>query len=456
MMHTIPSAPGRLPLLGHLLPLMRDPLAFLSSLSRYGDLVCIGMGPADAVVVCDPGLTQQVLRDDRIFDKGGPLWEGARDAVGDGLASCAHSLHRRQRRLLQPAFHPTRLSSYAAVMSERIDAMTSSWQDGEVLDVCAEMKKYTSSAAMATLFGDTVSGATMLQAVDDVTTILDGIFWRALIPPPLDRLPTSGNRKFQRAIVRLRKTLGGIIADRHDERADHGDLLSALLAAHDIDGTGLTDLEITDQLITFFIGGTETASTTLAWALHLLDRHPDITERLHAEVDSVLAGRPARQTDLPDLELTSRIITEALRLRGPGWVVTRRAAEDTELGGHRLPAGTAVVLSAHIIHHRPDLYVNPELFDPDRWDSAIATQPSRNAVIPFGGGARKCIGDSFAIIEMTLALATIANRWNLHARTDQCVRPVPSFVLHPRDLRMRAATRTPSAAKYETTGEQRL
>jgi cytochrome P450 len=266
-----------------------------------------------------------------------------------------------------------------------------------------------------------------------------------LMLPPLDRLPTPSNRRYVKARTRLRQTLDGIIADRRKSGKDYGDLLSSLLSARDPETAdvrqGLSDAEISDQVLTFFSAGGTTA-TVLAWALHMLAEHPDLEERLHAEVDAVLSGGAATYEHVPKLKLTSRFITETLRVWPPAWVLTRSVAVDTHLGGHLIPAGTTVVYSPYIVHHRPELYPVPERFDPDRWDSTHRPPPPREAFIPFGGGARKCIGDQFSMVEATLALATIAARWQLRSLSGQSIRPDTSpITLQPRALRMRAIAR---------------
>ena len=457
---SIATAPGALPLLGHLVSLLRDPLGFLMSLPEHGDLVRVRFGPFQAMIVCDPGLTRHVLLDDRTFDKGGPLFDRGRELAGDGLLTCPHSEHRRQRRMLQPAFHPSRLLGYAQTMTAQIVDVTGSWRDGQVLDVLAEMHAITARVTLVTMFSDTLSASVLHQALDDLTTLLHGISRRVLLPPPLDRLPTPGNRRYHQSLARLRQTLGGIIADRRASGTDRGDLLSGLLATRDPDPAdarpSLSDAEISDQVVTFFVAGVETAATVLAWALHLLAQHPGIEERLHAEVDAVLQGGAAAHEHLPKLELTSRIITETLRLYPPAWVVTRSTVVDTHLGGHPIPAGTAIAYSPYLIHHRPDLYPDPECFDPDRWDGTHRPPPPRDAFIPFGTGPRKCIGDQFGMIEATLGLATIAARWHLRSLPGQPVRPDPNtFVLQPRGLRMRAVARPHANGPTPGTGDVR-
>lgn len=445
---SIPTRPGAVPLLGHLPALLRDPHALLMSLPEHGDLVRVRLGPARVVVVCEPGLTRQVLRDDRTFDKGGLLSDRSREAAGDGLITCPHSRHRRQRRLVQPAFRPDRMPGYAHVMAQQVTTVIGGWRDGQLLDVVAEMTTITTSIVAATLFpgtslSNTLSGSAPHQMFADVATIPTGIYRRMLTPPPLDRFPTPGNRRYHRAITRLRATLDDIITNCRASGTDGQDLLSALVTARDPDGDSLNDTEIADQVITFFLAGSETMASALSWAWHLLAGHPDIQRRLHTEVDTVLAdGRPATHDDLPRLELTHRVVTETLRLWPPGWILTRVTAVATELGGHAIPAGTPIVFSPYLIHHRPDLYPDPDRFDPDRWLPERAAAIPREAYIPFSAGARKCIGDQFSLTEAALTLATITRHWRLHPIPGCRVRPALSIAQWPSGLRMRATSRT--------------
>ncbi|WP_219470794.1 cytochrome P450 [Nonomuraea rhizosphaerae] len=445
-MKQIPTAPRALPVAGHLLSLLRDPYGFIAALPRHGELVQVRLGPFTVIVVCDAGLTYEVLRDDRTFDKGGPLFDRLREVTGNGLASCPRSDHRRQRRLAQPAFQASRLPGYAEAMTACILQVTSSWRDGQVLDVPAEMGTITSRAVTATMFSDALTFQALDSLLDDVRTVTEGIVQRMVMFPPLDRLPTSANRAYWRARSRLRHTLGQVIATRRANGGGYEDLLAALLAARDEEtgGHGLTDTEITDAFVTFFLAGTDTTGTALAWALHLIAGHPAIEQRLHAEVDAVLAGRPATHADLPRLELTGRVITETLRLYPPGWLITRTVTAGTRLGRHDLPAGATVAYSPYLIHRRDDLYDAPESFDPDRWGPG-RPQPPRQACLPFGGGARKCIGDTFAMAEATLALATIVGCWRLQSLDQRPVRPALSLVAHPHRLRMRTVSRDRTA-----------
>jgi cytochrome P450 len=445
---SIPTAPGALPLLGHALPLMRRPQTFLASLPTHGELVRIRLGPVPAVVACSPDLVRQVLLDDRTFDKGGPFYDGSRHIAPDNLIHCPHSRHRRLRRLVQPAFHHERFPGYAETMTTQISAMVDSWHDNEILDVLAEMFTLTMKVTLETMFSSALPAQRMRVVIEDITTLLAGVYRRTVMPSWMNKVPTSSNRRYNQALTRIRNTVEAITAERRESRTDHGDLLSALLAAHETTvedvpggGTTLNDSEVVDQLILFLIGGTETTAVALAWAFHVLASHPDIVDRLHTEVDSVLPDGIATFDHLPRLELTRRIITETLRLYPPAWINTRIVTTDVELDGHHLPANTTVLLSPYLIHHRRDLFDHPETFDPDRWDPQ-RPQPPRHAFIPFAGAARKCLGDTFALTEATLTLATVAARWDLCALPGQRVSAAAKATLRPEGIHLRATART--------------
>ncbi len=444
----IAMAPNRLPVLGHALSLLRDPLGFMAGLPAHGDLVGIGLGPVTAVVVCDLDLTRQVLLHDKLFDKGGAVFDSGRTLVGEGLATCPHAKHRRQRRLLQPAFNAKRIAGYVPVMAQKIAELVDSWRDGQVVDVKAELHAFAGQVIAATLFDGAISDATQQRLIRDVEAVFAGVVRQVMMPAWMRRVPIFGNRACIDAAAEARAILGKLVAKRRAEGIDRGDLFSAVVFAQDSEGGGqLSDDEIIDQVLTFFFAGTDTSAATLAWALIMLDQHPEFADRVHAEVDAVLAGRAARHEDLPNLPFTGQVITEVLRLRPPGWLQTRILTEDTELGKHSLPAGTTVVYSSYAIQHRADLYPDPETFNPDRFDPALSTPPPRNALLPFATGARKCIGDQFALVESTLALATIAARWQLQIVSGTDTRPTPAVVPQPRQLRMKATARTPLPAR---------
>jgi pentalenene oxygenase len=419
---------------------VRRPLEFVAGLRVHGDLVRIRLGPQAVVAVCHPDLVHRVMSEDRVFDKGGPLFDKFREVGGDGLLSCPAHAHRRQRRLVQPAFGHGRMPGYAEVMTQEIAALTRGWRHGQIVDVPGTMYRLTTAVTTRCLFATAEGGSELASLYESVDALTRGIARRAMLPVPLaDRLPTPGNRRYERARSHLRQLTRTLIADHRSTDQDRGDLLSMLLTPSQEGTRGFTDDEIHDQVVTFLLAGVETTAGLLSWTWHLLGEHPAIRAQLQAEADTVLHGRPAEYTDLPALHLTGRILKEALRLYPPVWLLTRNITSDITLGGVALPTGTTLMYSAYQVHRRADLYPAPDRFAPDRWREP--GRPPPGTLLPFGGGARKCIGDTFAITEATLALATIAARWELDPVPGAHPRPARRSSLIPNRLTMRVSER---------------
>ncbi|MEU2366854.1 cytochrome P450 [Streptomyces noursei] len=438
---SIPCAPGTLPLLGHAVPLLRDPLGFLRSLPQHGGLVSIRLGPHPAIVVCDPQLLHQVLVNDRVFDEGGPLVDRAREFIGNGLIISPHAQHRQQRRLVQPAFRPELLPGYARTMAVQFHEAISSWHEGQIINVLDETQQIASRALIATLFGAGPDSVSRDRIAADSATLVAGVYRRAIQPAWLTALPTPANTRCRRAVRRLRATIAAYVAEQGPHE-DAGPMLSMLLDARDTegDGQGLSDAECIEQVTAFFLAGTETTAVTLAWALHVLAARPDLEHEVRDEATGMVNGAGVDPGQLP---LTRAVITEALRLYPPAWLSMRITTTDTALAGHPVPAGTTVVFSPYLIHHLPDLYPDPERFDPRRWTGAAQHSLPRHGFVPFGGGARKCIGDQFALTESVLALATIVGRWHLEHPDPAAFRtPRPLTTFQPRGLRLRVSSPT--------------
>jgi cytochrome P450 len=438
----IRRVPGAWPLVGHAPHLLRDPLAFLRSLPAHGDLVEVRIATQKVVVVCDPGLTRLLLTSDRVFDKGGAMFDRLREVLGNGIGSCPHADHRRQRRAVQPAFSPSRIPAYGDVMTTQCRRTVDSWRDGQCIDVPRTMLDLTAGITITALFSGAVTAGRRTEALKDVRTVMAGIYRRILTPAMLDALPTPGRIRYDRAGARLHHTTRKVIAEHRATAAHRDDLLALIVTQDPADVTALADAEIEDQVLTFLLAGIETSANALAWTLYLLAGHPRIQNRLHEELDTVLAGRPATVADLPRLRLTGRVITESLRLYPPGWLFTRTTTADTRLAGKPIPAGSIVAYSPYILHHRPDVVTEPDRFVPDRWADHTSALAPRGPIIPFGAGPRKCIGDTFAMTEMCIALATIGARFTLRPVTDRPARPALNMQLRPRKLRLRLEART--------------
>ncbi|GAA3923311.1 cytochrome P450 [Amorphoplanes auranticolor] len=420
---------------------MRDRLAFLRRLHHYGDLVRVHIGPWRALVVTSAELTGEMLVADRVFDKGGYLFDRIRETGGNGLVSCPHRDHRRQRRLVQPAFHRDRLPGYLRMMSRQIDVVLAGWRDGETVDVRTDMQAITAR----TLLPRGLPPAVMEQMFTDMHVILAGVTWRAIVPKRLDRVPTPANRRYRRAQERLRAIVAGLVAEHRSRETDHDDLLSGLLSSYDPDG--LTEDEIHDQVLTFLLAGTETTANVVSWALHLLAGHPDIERRLRAEAVEVVGDGEVTVADLSRLAVCRQVVLETMRLYPPVPFLTRLTTEDTELGGHPVPAGTTIAYSPYAVQRQAAHFPDPDDFRPGRWaEHADPLRPPRGPFLAFGGGARRCVGDVLGLAEATLMVSAIVRRWSLRPVPGPPVRPAVSLVLTPRALRMRLHAADPEGA----------
>jgi pentalenene oxygenase len=436
------TAPGALPIVGHGLRLRSHLLEFLESLPQHGDLVEIKLGTQPAHVVCHPDLVQQVLIDDRTFEKGGPQIEKLREFIGVGLASAPHDSHRRQRRLVQPAFNKARMAEYARIIGEEIDATSSSWQDGITTDVQSDMYGFAVRTTVRTLF----ASGWNVEGVDEVRRSIDvafgGVYKRVMAPLGVkEKLPLPSNRRYAKALATLVSTLDEVIDQNLKTPRDSGTMLGGLIAAEDDDGDALSAQELRDSALTVMVGGSDSTSALLTWTLHLLGQHPDTARRVREESDEVLAGRTATWDDMHKFEYINRVLKESMRLYPPVPLLTRAVTRDTELGGRRIPAGTTVIYSPYLMHRRPELFDDPGRFDPDRWLDEAPT-PCRGAYVPFGLGARQCIGNDFATMRGVLTVSTWFGRWRFEPAPGIPVRVAPSAtVLHPERLVMRLHAR---------------
>ncbi|NRN64451.1 Pentalenene oxygenase [Kibdelosporangium sp. 4NS15] len=436
----MPVAPGRWPVLGHTPSLLRHRFGFTSSLAGHGDVVKVYLGPLPAYMVTSPRLIHQILvTDGKKFDKG-IMFDRFRPFFGNGIAMSNGPFHDRQRRLMLPAFHVSRIADYATVMSEVAQAIAESWQANQVVEVDQAMLRLSVTVAGRTLFTTELGAAAIAEAQRSMPVVIRQGMVRALSPGFVTHLPIPGNRRFDQAIQRLRAIVLAVVAEGREQPGDRGDILSMLLAARDEDtGEPMTDQQVHDEVVTLLTGGIETTALALTWFFHEIGRHPGIEERWHAEVDR-LRGRPLTYQDVAKLPYTNRICKEVLR-RYPIWLLMRRTNTDVDLGGTLVPPATEVAFSPHALHHDERFYPDPYRFDPDRWDTAKNPPPPKGAYVPFSDGSRKCIGNHFAFAEMAIATATIGSRWRMVPVPDRPVRIKVTGAAYPSQLPMTAVPR---------------
>jgi cytochrome P450 len=298
--------------------------------------------------------------------------------------------------------------------------------------VLDEMTRLTLQVAGLSLFGTDLTGAA--SAIGSASRIVfEHASYRlnSVFPLP-EWVPTRRNRRFVRARRVLDEAVFSMIAERRRDGSERRALLALLMAARDEDGSAMTDAQLRDEVVTLMLAGHETTAATLAWTWYLLSEHPGEAAKLHAELDAVLGGRAPSVGDLSRLTYTEMVIQEAMRLYPPAWGIARQSLAEDELGGYRLPAGSIVALGTYVTHRLPELWEEPDRFDPERFTPERSAGRPRFAYLPFGGGARQCVGASLAMLETRLVLATLAQRFRPRLVSGHPVVPDPTFTLRPR------------------------
>jgi cytochrome P450 len=441
-----PGPPAGFLGLGLAARMRKDPLGTLTDIGRtYGDIAYARLGPFPTYFVNHPDLIREVLvtrgknfrkvpRQTKVFSR----------IDGNGLVVTEGDFWRRQRRLVQPAFHPKRFGRYGDVTVEYTRRMLEGWSPGAVLDVAQAMTQLTLSIIARTLFDVEVSGqAAELGAAVRVLAeeLLKDLSSFVLLP---DWLPLPGKLRKRRALRTLDNLIWGIIRQRRASGVDKGDLLSMLLLAVDeeSDGTGMTDRQVRDEALTLFNAGHDSTAAGLAWVWYLIARHPEVEARLLAEVRDVLGERPATYEDVARLRYLEMVLKESLRLYPPTVALfIREALEPVELGGYPVAKGDWVYLFAWVTQRDPRFFEEPEKFDPERFAPGRAEKIPPYAYFPFGGGPHVCIGNTFAQMEMALIVATVLQRYRLELAPDQGpVEPELHVAIRPRGgLRLRLA-----------------
>jgi cytochrome P450 len=424
----------------------RDPLAFFTNLARtYGDVVAYRMGGEQVFFVNDPQIIKDILvTNARHFMKGRGL-QRTKPLLGEGLLTSEGAVHLRQRRLMQPAFHRDRIAGYGKVMVEYAEQLSRrGWTDGATIDAAREMNRLTLSVVGKTLFDADVESQAA-EVGEALTGVLES-FWTMMLPfaHVIERLPLPQMRRARRSRAKLDAMIYRMIAERRASGRDHGDLLSMLLNAQDEDDGGvMTDRQVRDEAMTIFLAGHETTANALTWTWYLLSGAPDVEAKLHEEIDRALQGRLPAIEDLRSLPYTERVVTEAMRLFPPAWIIGRRATADVPIASYVAPAGSICVMSQWVMHRDARYYTDPERFDPDRWTPEFRAALPKFAYFPFGGGPRQCIGESFAWMELILIVATIAQRWRLRLVPGHPVEPQALVTLRAkRGMKMNLELRT--------------
>jgi cytochrome P450 len=358
--------------------------------------------------------------------------------LGEGLLASEGVYWRRQRRLMQPAFHQQRVAGLDSIITSFAAKMLGRWQEfsvsGRPVDVAAEMPRLTLKIIAKALFSVELND--QLGALSEAVTQLDedlGRFASMLFTTP-PQMSLARNRRFETALREVDRVVHSMISGRRQSQEKIDDLLSLLLSHHaEETDKGLDDRQIRDEAVTMLLAGHVTTANALSFAWYLLSLHPDVEARLHDELGRVLDGRLPTARDIPELRYTRMVLQESLRLYPPVWFISRKALADDDIGGYRIPANAAVVVSPYLMHRHPDYWDDPEQFNPERFALESTGDRPDHAYIPFGAGPHTCIGVHLAMLEGQLILATVAQRYKLGLAQQTVVEPEPALTLKVRD-----------------------
>jgi cytochrome P450 len=425
-----PPGPPRAPILGNLLEFGRDPIAFFEkNAATYGDIVSLQLGSWPALFINHPDYVENVLvENNRNFIKHTFFFRHVTDLFGAGLLTNEGQPWLRQRRLMQPAFHRDRIAGYGLTMADYTQRMLDSWDAEEKThrDVHRDMMKLTMEIATKTLFGGDITdgeAADIGAAFDDAIVEIAGRFRRPVKIP--EWLPIPSNLRWRHAVRRLDRLVYDMLEQKR-RRGPGDDLLTMLTEARDEDGSAMDAKQIRDEAVTIFLAGHETTAILMSWTFYLLAQNPEVEERLAREVQG---ASPSALVRLPFL---TNVITESMRLYPPAYALGREAIGDCEIGGYPVPKGTTLFIVPWVSHRDKRWFADPREFRPDRWNNDFAKTLPRYAYLPFGGGPRLCIGNSFAQMEAAIILGSILQRYRLTRDANAAkVEPFASITLRP-------------------------
>ena len=424
-----------------------NPILLFEHLRRYGRAAHYRILFRDVVLLNDPADIREVLIDKAASFGKDRTQKRMKILLGEGLITSDGEAHKRGRRIAAPAFHRQRIQRYATQIVELAEGVSRAWQPGQTIDIAEEMMHLALKITARTLFDTEVTAE--IQVINEQVNIVMDLYNYLVAMPRAELLldsPLPAMRRFRHAKARLDEVVNGMIEKRRLEICsearpeDRSDLLSMLLAARDdqteneqgeANGLSLSADEARDQVLTLFLAGYETVANLLSWTWFLLGQNPLAEQRLHEELESVIAGRAPTLEDMPRLEYTAMVLAESMRLYPPAWAMGREALEDVSIGPYRIPKGAMVFFSQYIVQRDPRWFPHPERFTPERFTAEAKAARPRFAYFPFGGGGRQCIGESFAWMEATLALATIAQHWRLALVPGQNIEPQPKITLRP-------------------------
>ncbi|MFC6905709.1 cytochrome P450 [Halalkalicoccus tibetensis] len=408
----MPPGPDGLPVVGNYLAFLRDPFEFMTTTAReYGDIAAWEEIDGPVYQLNHPDHIEHVLvGNNENYVKGESFQRTLRPITGNGILNSEGAVWRRNRHLIQPAFHPERIQEYARLMTDATEELLATWEDGEVRPIHGDMMTVTLRIVARALFGVDID-----EHVEEIGTALEEFMTASenlsnyLLP---QSIPTPSRRRIERARERLDSVVYELI-ERRRENPGEDDVISMLLEATDDEGNRLSTEQVRDEAVTLLLAGHETTALALTFTAHALARHPAVEERLVAELEEILGGETPTMADLPELSYTEQIVEESMRLYPPVPGIVREPVKPDIIGGYEIPPGATIRMHQWVVHRDPRWYDDPLAFRPERWTDGMKQSLPKLAYFPFAAGPRRCIGDRFATLEARLLLATIYQRYHL-------------------------------------------
>ncbi|HEV7609967.1 MAG TPA: cytochrome P450 [Steroidobacteraceae bacterium] len=432
-----PPGPKGLPVIGCLLPFLKNPMEALTSIARnYGGLARVPIRGKYLYVLSDPEMLKEMLITHRAKYMKNIRYRHIQSLVGQGLLLSEAAEWRRQRVITQPAFKPEAIDASVAWMGQHIDRFLDRWNARadreEVFDIEPEFNRLAQL-----LSGRYLLGEPFAEIADEFCIVAAAVkkHWpqaprnivRAFIPHSKELIA-----RFDAAIAALDACILGFIRKNRATDFEGCGVLKRIVTTSRAEGNEFDDKSLRDQISTLFFAGHETSATGLCWIHWALSRHPDVRAQMHDEVVNLLGNRLATAAEVHQLQYTGQVIDESLRLHSPIHSISRVAMEDNTVGGFHVPKGVTVAISMYAIHRLAHLYPNPEAFDPTRFEPAKVAARHRFAYLPFAAGHRNCIGAGQALVELKLIVARIAQRFELELAPGQKVEPAPGTTMFPR------------------------
>ncbi|TKD72106.1 cytochrome P450 [Pseudalkalibacillus hwajinpoensis] len=427
---------------GQLKEFRQDPLHFLMSNSELqGDVAHFRFGPQKVYLLTNPATVKQIMLNKEYAFAKSKNFRQLEPFVGKGLLTSEGELHRKQRQLIQPLFRADEVQRYGEEMVSLTDTYCRSFKDGETRLITRDMMNITLAVISKTMFSmelfethETV-GKPIDLALEIVTKRI-----RSLLKIPLS-IPTKDNKQFNHSVQTLDRVIYHMINSRRNIASN--DLLSVLMKATNEDGT-MSDQQLRDECMTIFLAGHETTANALSWSFYLLAKHPLKRKKMLEELETVLGNRLPCSKDVELLPYTTNVIREALRLYPPAWLFGRDVTKAATLDALTLRKGDRLLISPYVMHRNAEYFTSPHLFKPERFEEGFLKKIPSYTYIPFGGGARVCIGNHFAMMEAVLLIATISQKFTFDLLEEQSsIEPYPLITLRPRNgLLMRVKDRT--------------